>query len=156
MVVLMALTMMISAPIMAIGGIFMALRMNARLSLLLVVILPHDGRVHRRDRHAGPCRCSARCRSRSTGINRVLRETLSGIRVIRAFDRTAYEERRFAEANDDLTATTLRVTRLFALMMPDDHAGPEPLHRRGHVVREPPGGRRATCRSATSPPSSPT
>jgi ATP-binding cassette subfamily B protein len=51
-------------------------------------------------------------------INRVMRETLAGIRVIRAFDRTEHEERRFAEANDDLTATTLRVTRLFALMMP--------------------------------------
>ncbi|HEX5949957.1 MAG TPA: ABC transporter ATP-binding protein, partial [Actinomycetota bacterium] len=45
-------------------------------------------------------------------------EKLSGIRVIRAFDRTEHEERRFEGANDDLTATALRVTRLFALMMP--------------------------------------
>jgi ATP-binding cassette subfamily B protein len=51
-------------------------------------------------------------------INRVLREALTGIRVIRAFDRIDHEQRRFAEANEDLTATTLRVTRLFAVMMP--------------------------------------
>jgi ATP-binding cassette subfamily B protein len=51
-------------------------------------------------------------------INQVTRETLTGVRVIRAFVRTRYEERRFAEANADLTGTTLRVTRLFALMLP--------------------------------------
>jgi ATP-binding cassette subfamily B protein len=51
-------------------------------------------------------------------INQVTRETLSGVRVIRAFDRTDYEERRFDEANVDLTDTTLRVNRLFALMIP--------------------------------------
>ena len=51
-------------------------------------------------------------------INQVMRETLSGVRVIRAFVRTDYEERRFDEANRDLTATSLKVTRLFALMIP--------------------------------------
>jgi ATP-binding cassette subfamily B protein len=51
-------------------------------------------------------------------INLVTRETLAGIRVIRAFTRTQYEERRFDEANRDLTDTTLQVSRLFALMMP--------------------------------------
>ena len=51
-------------------------------------------------------------------INQVMRETLSGIRVIRAFARTEQEERRFDEANRDLTDTGLRVQRLFALMFP--------------------------------------
>jgi len=51
-------------------------------------------------------------------INQVTRETLSGVRVIRAFDRVAHEEQRFAAANEDLTATTLKVNRLFALVMP--------------------------------------
>jgi ATP-binding cassette subfamily B protein len=51
-------------------------------------------------------------------INQVTRETLSGVRVIRAFDRTGYEEGRFDAANADLTGTTLQVTRLFALMIP--------------------------------------
>ena len=51
-------------------------------------------------------------------INQVVRENLSGIRVIRAFVRTKHEERRFDEANQDLTATSLKVNRLFALMLP--------------------------------------
>jgi ATP-binding cassette subfamily B multidrug efflux pump len=117
MVVLLALTFLISAPIMMIGGIFMALRMNARLSLLLVVILPVMAAVIALiTRKALPM--FRRLQDKLDRINRVMRETLAGIRVIRAFDRTEHEERRFAEANDDLTATTLRVTRLFALMMP--------------------------------------
>jgi len=51
-------------------------------------------------------------------INQVMRETLAGVRVIRAFVRTDYEERRFDEANQDLFSTALSVNRLFALMMP--------------------------------------
>jgi ATP-binding cassette subfamily B protein len=51
-------------------------------------------------------------------INQVMRETLAGVRVIRAFVRTDYEERRFDEANQDLFATALSVNRLFAIMMP--------------------------------------
>jgi ATP-binding cassette subfamily B protein len=51
-------------------------------------------------------------------VNQVTREQLAGVRVIRAFERTAFEERRFDVANADLTATTLAVNRLFALMMP--------------------------------------
>jgi ATP-binding cassette, subfamily B, multidrug efflux pump len=51
-------------------------------------------------------------------VNLVTREMLSGVRVIRAFDRTSHEEQRFAAANSDLTWTTLKVNRLFALMIP--------------------------------------
>jgi len=51
-------------------------------------------------------------------VNQVLRENLTGIRVIRAFNRTTSEEARFADANDDLTRTALKVTRLFALVLP--------------------------------------
>ena len=117
MLVLMSLTVMISAPIMAVGGIFMALRMNARLSLLLVVILPLMGAVITLIvRRAIPM--FRQMQVKLDRINRVMRETLAGIRVIRAFDRTEHEERRFEEANADLTDTTLHVTRLFALMMP--------------------------------------
>jgi ATP-binding cassette subfamily B protein len=117
MLVLMALTVMISAPIIMIGGIVMALRMNARLSLLLVVILPlMVGFIAVVVRKAVPL--FRALQAKLDGINRVMRETLAGIRVIRAFDRTEHEERRFGEANADLTATSLRVTRLFAVMMP--------------------------------------
>jgi ATP-binding cassette subfamily B protein len=117
MLVLMSLTVMISAPIMAVGGIFMALRMNARLSLLLVVILPVMGVfIGVIVTRAVPM--FRQMQVKLDRINRVMRETLAGIRVIRAFDRTQHEERRFEEANADLTDTTLRVTRLFAVMMP--------------------------------------
>ena len=51
-------------------------------------------------------------------INQVLREQITGVRVIRAFVRSDYEERRFATANADLTATALRVNRIFVLAMP--------------------------------------
>jgi ATP-binding cassette subfamily B protein len=117
MLVLMALTVMISAPIMCVGGIVMALRMNARLSLLLVVILPVMGLV------IGSVVSRAvpmfqQMQVKIDRINRVLREKLTGVRVIRAFDRTRHEEHRFDEANVDLTNTALGVTRLFALMMP--------------------------------------
>ena len=117
MLLMMALSLMIAAPIMMLGGIFMALRMNARLSLLLVVILPvMTAFIAIVAMKALPMFRAMQVKL--DGINRILREKLSGIRVIRAFDRTTHEERRFEEANDDLTATTLRVTRLFALMMP--------------------------------------
>jgi ATP-binding cassette subfamily B protein len=117
MLVLMSLTVMISAPIMCVGGIFMALRMNARLSLLLVVILPVMAAfVWIVASRAVPL--FRQMQVKLDEINRVMREKLAGIRVIRAFDRTEHEERRFEGANADLTATTLRVTRLFALMMP--------------------------------------
>jgi ATP-binding cassette subfamily B protein len=117
MVVLMSLTVLLSAPVMMIGGIVMALRVNARLSLLLVVILPlMAGFIAVVVRRAMPM--FRALQGKLDGINRLMRETLSGIRVIRAFDRSGYEERRFAVANADLTDVTLRVTRLFAVMFP--------------------------------------
>jgi ATP-binding cassette subfamily B multidrug efflux pump len=117
MVVLLAVTMLAMAPIMCVGGIFMALRMNARLSLSLIVILPvMTGLILLIARRAVPLFRAMQVKI--DRVNRVLRETLSGIRVIRAFDRSAHDQQRFGEANGDLTATALRVTRLFALLMP--------------------------------------
>jgi ATP-binding cassette subfamily B multidrug efflux pump len=117
MLVLLGLTVMVSAPIMMIGGIFMALRMNAQLSLLLVVILPIMGAfIAFVVTRALPM--FRLMQMKLDRINRVLREALTGIRVIRAFDRVGHEQERFAEANEDLTSTTLRVTRLFAVMLP--------------------------------------
>ena len=117
MVALLGLTMMAMAPIMGIGGVVMALRINGRLSLSIVVILPiMAGFVALIASRAVPLFRAMQVKIDS--INRVMRETLAGIRVIRAFDRTEHDQRRFAEANADLTGTTLRVTRLFALMLP--------------------------------------
>jgi ATP-binding cassette subfamily B multidrug efflux pump len=117
MVVLMMLNVMISAPIMCVGGIIMALRLNVPLSGVILVAIPvmgvFIGLVVRR---ALPLFKAMQVKI--DRINQVTREMLSGVRVIRAFDRTAYEERRFDEANVDLTTTTLSVTRLFALMLP--------------------------------------
>ncbi len=117
MLVIMALTIMISAPIMAIGGVVMALRQDVVLSRLLLVVVPimavFIGLVLSR---AVPLfRATQRKIDR---VNQVLREQLTGVRVIRAFVRGDHEEERFEDANADLTATMLRVNRLFALMMP--------------------------------------
>ena len=117
MMALLGLTMMAMAPIMGVGGMIMALRLNLRLSLSIVVILPiMAGLIALIATRAVPL--FRAMQTKIDRINRVMRETLAGIRVIRAFDRTEADQHRFAEANADLTDTTLRVTRLFALLMP--------------------------------------
>ena len=82
-------------------------------------------------------------------INQVMRETLAGIRVIRAFVRTEHEEQRFDEANRDLTDTSLRVNRLFALMIPIAHRDPQPVAPSRSCGSGPSGSTAARCRSAT-------
>jgi ATP-binding cassette subfamily B protein len=115
--VLIGLTLIASAPIMAIGGIVMAVRLNARLSLLLVAILPALAAVVAvMITKAVPI--FRLVQVKLDRINLVMRETLAGVRVIRAFDRDRYEERRFEASNADLTQTSLRVARMFALLMP--------------------------------------
>ena len=117
MLIVMALTMMLLAPIMAVGAVIMAIREDATLSLLLVVIIPvmlvTVGLIVLK---AIPL--FRAMQTKIDRVNQVLRENLTGIRVIRAFNRTPWEEARFGEANDDLTLTALRVTRLFALTFP--------------------------------------
>jgi len=117
MVVLMMLNLILLAPMMMIGGIIMSLRLNASLSSVVFVAIPillaFIGLMVR----AGlPLFTSMQ--ARIDRVNQVTREVLSGIRVIRAFDRTRHEEERFRAANEDLTWTTLKVNRLFALMFP--------------------------------------
>ena len=117
MVVLMMLNVVLMAPMMAIGGVIMALRLNVPLSSVILVAIPimgvFIGLVIRR---AVPLFMSMQ--KKIDRINQVTREFLSGVRVIRAFDRTVYEEKRFDEANEDLTTTTLNVGRLFAAVFP--------------------------------------
>jgi ATP-binding cassette subfamily B protein len=117
MFLVMALTVMVLAPIMAIGGVVMALRQDVVLSRLLLLVVPlmavFIGVVVSR---ALPLfRATQR---KIDAVNRVLREQLTGVRVVRAFVRERHEEARFEEVNADLTATMLTVNRLFALMMP--------------------------------------
>ena len=117
MLVAIGLTLMITAPLMMIGGIIMATRQDLALSGILVVILPVMALViSLLILRALPLFRSMQVKI--DRINQVMRETLSGIRVIRAFVRSEHEEARFDVANLDLTDTSLRVTRLFALMIP--------------------------------------
>jgi ATP-binding cassette subfamily B multidrug efflux pump len=117
MVLVMAFNVMIMAPIMCVGGIIMAVREDVPLSGLLLVIIPLVVLVIA----LVALRALPLFRSlqrKTDRINQVMREKLAGIRVIRAFARTEREERRFDEANRDLTATQLRVNQLFATMIP--------------------------------------
>ncbi len=116
-VVFMGLTMMVSAPILIIGGIIMALRTDVPLSGLLLVVLPLMavviGLVMSR---AVPLFRAVQ--ARLDRINQVMRETLAGVRVIRAFVRTPHEEARFEVANRELFDASLSVSRLFAITVP--------------------------------------
>ena len=112
-----ALTILLTAPILAIGGIIMAIRENATLSLTLVVIIPlMAGVIGTLVAIAVPL--FRQMQGRVDKITEVLREQIMGVRVVRAFIRTESEQRRFDRANGDLTATALRVNRIFALAMP--------------------------------------
>jgi len=112
-----ALNMMIMAPITAVGGVVMAIRMDPPLSTALVVIIPlMAGVIGVMLSQALPL--FRAMQKKVDRINQVTRETLSGVRVIRAFVRTRHEEERFDLANRDLTDTSLRVAYLFAIMIP--------------------------------------
>ncbi|MDH6125206.1 ABC transporter ATP-binding protein [Kitasatospora sp. GP82] len=117
MVTLMAFTLMVAAPIMCIGGIVMALNQDVPLSGLLLVVVPVLGVVVtllvRRMRPQ-----FRTMQTRIDTVNRVLREQITGIRVIRAFVKDGHEQDRFAGANTELTAVSLRVGRLMSFMFP--------------------------------------
>ncbi|MGH7862647.1 MAG: ABC transporter ATP-binding protein, partial [Candidatus Dormibacteraceae bacterium] len=117
MLVLMTCTMLVAAPIMCVGGIIMALRQDLGLSWLMVVCVPalllSIGMIV--TRMVPQFRAM---QARIDVVNRVLREQLSGIRVVRAFVREDDETQRFASANAELTGTALRAGRLMALIFP--------------------------------------
>ncbi|EFL08538.1 lipid A export permease/ATP-binding protein MsbA [Streptomyces sp. AA4] len=110
-------TLMVSAPIMCVGGILLALQQDVPLSALLVVIVPvlgiAIGLIVMRMRSAFRL-----MQERLDRINQVMREQIMGIRVIRAFVRDRHERERFGRANDELFTVSLRVGRLIALMFP--------------------------------------
>ena len=112
-----ALTILLTAPILAIGGVIMAIRENATLSLTLVVIVPLMAAVIG-TLVAISVPLFRQMQVRVDKITEVLREQITGIRVVRAFIRIGSEQRRFDAANNDVTSTALRVNRIFALAMP--------------------------------------
>lgn len=117
MVIMMTFTVIVTAPIMGIGGIIMSVKQNARLSLMLLVIVPLLAvLVIAVMSKLGPLHASQQQRiDRTSGI---LRESLTGVRVIRAFNQQKRQSERFAEANETLRATTLKIGTLWSLLMP--------------------------------------
>jgi len=113
----MALTLMVAAPIMMVGGVIMALHEDVTLSVLLVVAVPLMALIVVGMLFLAVPQFKS-MQVKIDKINQVLREQITGVRVIRAFVRSDDEERRFAAANASLTATGLRVNRLFVLAMP--------------------------------------
>ena len=112
-----ALTFMVSAPILAIGGIIMAVREDATLSWLLVVVIPLMAAVLGiLLRLAVPLFVAVQ--GKLDKITQVMREQITGVRVVRAFIRVSSEQRRFEEVSADLTATQLRVNRIFVVAFP--------------------------------------
>ncbi|MET9804502.1 ABC transporter ATP-binding protein [Streptomyces sp. NPDC006368] len=117
MLVLMAFTLMVSAPIMCVGGIVMALGQDVPLSAVLLAVVPVLGiSVSLIVRRMRPL--FRTMQERLDTVNRVLREQITGNRVIRAFVRDAYERERFGKANGDLTDVSMATGRLMALMFP--------------------------------------
>ncbi len=116
-VLLLALTQMISAPILVVGGLIMALRQDVPLSGVLLVIIPIMIALIGTVMYKAIPLFRA-LQKKIDRINLVMRETLAGVRVIRAFVRTRDEEARFDEASLDLMDTGLRVNRLFAITLP--------------------------------------
>ncbi|MFC8512159.1 ABC transporter ATP-binding protein [Streptomyces sp. NPDC057257] len=117
MLALMTFTLMVSAPIMCVGGIVLALGLDVPLSAVLVAVVPTLGIcVTLIVRRLRPLFRSMQ--TRLDTVNRVLREQISGNRVIRAFVRDEYEQGRFGKANADLTEMSLKTGNLLALMFP--------------------------------------
>ncbi|MFE5072458.1 ABC transporter ATP-binding protein [Streptomyces halstedii] len=117
MLVLMTFTLMVSAPIMCVGGIVMALGQDVPLSAVLLAVVPVLGiAVSLIVKRMRPL--FRTMQTRLDTVNRVLREQITGNRVIRAFVRDTYEEKRFRSANTELTAVALSTGRLMALMFP--------------------------------------
>jgi ATP-binding cassette subfamily B protein len=117
MLAIMTFTLMVSAPIMCVGGVILALNQNVKLSSLLLVSVPALGVI--------VALIISRMRplfrqmqERIDEINRVLREQISGVRVVRAFVRDSRERARFEAANTDLYDVSLGTGRLMALMFP--------------------------------------
>lgn len=117
MLVLMTSTLLVSAPILAIGGVILALQQDLELSWIMVVAIPvllvAIGLIIVR-----MVPLFRLMQARIDTVNRVLREQLSGIRVIRAFVRERLETDRFEKANADVTRTAVSAGRLFALVFP--------------------------------------
>lgn len=115
--ILMSLRSIISVPIMLVGGIAMAIIMDPGLSSVLLVVIPVIAVIAVIvAKKVIPF--FDKIQKRVDKLNLIVREKISGVRVIRAFNRTKYEDDRFKEANDDLTGMNVKVQRIFASLIP--------------------------------------
>ena len=117
MLIVMSAFILVMAPVMCVGGIFMAVREDLRLSWILVVAVPALA-ISMGVIIAKMVPGFRLMQTRIDAVNRVLREQITGIRVVRAFVRERQENWRFGIANTELTEAALRVGRLMALMFP--------------------------------------
>jgi len=116
-VLMMILRLMVSAPMMCIGGIIMAVSREPKLSLIIVFAIPIVVATVIMIAGKGVSLFRA-MQVKLDKLSLVLRENLTGIRVIRAFNRIDFEKRRFRAANQDLTDTAIRVNKIMAALMP--------------------------------------
>lgn len=116
-VIIMGMRFLIYAPIMCIGGIIMAVSKDKELTLILAVVLPLLAlMIGTLASFVVPL--FKALQKKLDKVNLVLRENLIGIRVIRAFNRLEIENKKFSEANRDLTDTSIRVNKIMAAMQP--------------------------------------
>jgi ATP-binding cassette subfamily B multidrug efflux pump len=117
MLTLMTFTLVVSAPIMCIGGIVLALNQNLQLSWLLLIAVPALGiSVSMIIVRMRPL--FRKMQTRIDGINSVLREQITGVRVVRAFVRDTHERDRFSKSNKDLMDVSIGVGKLMSFMFP--------------------------------------
>jgi ATP-binding cassette subfamily B protein len=116
-IVMMTQRMMIAAPITAVGGMILALQKDKGLAWIIIVAIPVLGIFIGTVAAKGFPLFQA-IQKKIDRINLVVRENLTGIRVIRAFNRGEYEKKRFNEASYDLLVASVKVNRIFAMMMP--------------------------------------
>lgn len=117
MFVLMALRIMVRAPLLAVGGTIMAIRINPQLAGILLVVIPLLA--------LGVCFVMlkgfplfSQVQKKLDGVNSVMRENLAGVRLIKAFVRREYEETRFGEKNAEFRDVNIKAARVMALAMP--------------------------------------
>ncbi|RTE09029.1 ABC transporter ATP-binding protein [Paenibacillus whitsoniae] len=107
----------VKAPLLCIGSLIMAVRLNANLAVVLIIVVPIVLGLVALNLKFGFARF-IRVQKALDGVNRVMREYLSGVRVVKAFNRFDHESHKFAQANTAYQATSISVTRLLAIFNP--------------------------------------
>lgn len=117
MSLMMTMRLLFRAPLLLVGSLFMLVATSPRLAMLLLVLLPVTlAMIWIFSRHARPL--FRKVQERLEKANMVLHENIAGVRLVRAFVRSDYEQERFADRNEALTQTSIKVNRLLAFLMP--------------------------------------